>query len=345
MKQVVSLRVDPIDLKILEKHDIKLNGDFVHQCVNLITEPRTLEVHAEDPIPDFRFANVITDFRKLYNYVKSLSENDKREDIVKALYNEYDDRTKAILMRMGNPLNADLYFDYVGNALKDVVKITTLESRIEELKQEMSRLDTEKAGIQKDLAAIKVTHKEKEKELVELLDGIPQKQAERDRLEKYIANLRGDPGYLKVTDFISGIQQFLDAIYSEKGKIENERYLNRDKFVILQNLRKDIPDLVRYLESDNFYTQSRLDEERKKNMELMEQVAKSNQEYVANDLGKNNKEIGTIISEVLKDLAELGKGPIPSEDRKWMESKLTDAMVLINTNQSRANNILRRKNS
>ena len=155
----------------------------------------------------------------------------------------------------------------------------------------------------------------------------------------------GGPGYLKVTDFISGIREFLGAIYNEKGKNENERYLNRDKFVILQNFRKDIPDLMQYLESDDFYTQSRVDEARKKNMELMEQVAKSNQEYVANYLGKNSEKIGAIISDVLKDLTELGKGPIPSEDRKWMESRLGDAMVLINTNQSRANNILRRKNS
>jgi hypothetical protein len=51
MKQVVSIRADPADLKILEKNDIKLNGDFVHQCVNFLTEPKTLEVHTEDPFP------------------------------------------------------------------------------------------------------------------------------------------------------------------------------------------------------------------------------------------------------------------------------------------------------
>lgn len=122
--------------------------------------------------------------------MKSLSEHEKKVDIVKALYAEYDDKTKGVLSRMGNPLNADLYIDYVGDALKDVVEITILEQKINGLKQEMSRLDTERIEVQKDLAALKITHREKEREVEELLDGIPEKQAERDRLEKCIANLR-----------------------------------------------------------------------------------------------------------------------------------------------------------
>ena len=345
-KDHFGFQVDPELRELLDTYNINLTSELMRKFIKdgiRRSMTKTPEVQSEDPIPDFRFTTVITDFRKLYNYVKSLSGHEKREDIVKALYDEYDPRTKEILKRMGNPLNADLYFDYVRDALKDVIQITGLEEKISGLNSEISRLESEKTKLSQEIGKINADRKGYEKKLLEIVDGMPEKEKERDTLEKTIANLRGDPGYKKLIAIMDSIQKFFDSINDERGKLDNERHLNRDKFLMLQEFRKEIPDFLSYLESDDFFTQSRLDDERKKLMDEMKKIAESNQFYVDNDLGRNNEKIGMIISGILEKFGENPRTGIPVQERNWIESNMADAMSLLSLNESRSSAIKRRK--
>lgn len=355
MRPIISIRVNENDLKMLEKNNIRMNHETFHQAVNFLIQPKTLELQMEEKIPDFRLTGVIKDHRKFFNYVQGLEDHAKNVDIVKALYSEYpDDKTRTLLMRMANPLDADLYLDYVNKALQEHIQIRDLEKEIQGKKQEIedlkksmadeiSKLQNSKTAITQELSRIEYHMKNREKELEKLEDGIPEKEKYRDELDRTLANLRGDPGFEKVNALLTSVQKFLGAIYTDKGDAENERYINRDKFAILEQLRSNIPDLFEYLKSEKWITQSRVDDESRKRLEELARLKHENESIAKSDIGKGistAKDILDNIRSTILDYEFLDK-----RTKTWVDSNLNDAFNILDMAESRKNNLLRKNGS
>lgn len=333
-----SFAIDGELSKMLSENNISPNSDFIRQSMKHYILNK--DKKQEEAIPNFRITGEIKDYREFFNYVNSLKGNPSNVDIIKAMYTEYEDpKARELLKRMSNPLDADIYLRFVEEGLKDTVKLTSLKEEINQLETEKNRISSEIMRLSQDIQKIKTEHDRKEKELEAILDGIPSKEKELQEMENTIANLRGDEGFARIDSFIKSVQNFIDRVMKDKGTAENERYVNKENFALMQNIYSEISRLLEYLKSEKWFSEARVDEKIKEQMNRIEEIKKENELYSQNHIRKNEEKALKIISNVMNKLSEIRKGPLDSMSRQFVESNLIDILQLLELNKTRADNI------
>ena len=252
------------------------------------------------------------------------------------MYEKFTD-LQSFIKELCHPLNP-IQIPEVGEKMSPIFEFHDIQS-------ELSRLQTERASVTQELEKVKAYLKKREKDLVALEEGIPEKEKYRDELENIVANLRSDPGYERINNFVSGVQKFLDSVYNDKGQKEDERYLNRDKFLVLDNLRMEIPGLFDYMKSDKWFTESRVDEMSRAVMDQLEKLKKENRINAANDIGSNDEKVRKILQDTMEGLERIRKGPLDRQERDWMENNISQALAIMELNKTRRDAILRREQS
>ena len=139
-----SIRVNKEDLDILEKNNIKLNQEFVHEYVMQFLENKNkpekevLSVEIEkkkDDIPAFLFTDTVTN-DELYGYLK------KKPEASQFIYDKYKGNQNFI-KELCNPKNP-IYLGEVAENLKKLYEYQEIMKEYEKTKQDIAYNKNEK---------------------------------------------------------------------------------------------------------------------------------------------------------------------------------------------------------
>ena len=230
--------------------------------------------------PDWLYEKMSTE-KRLYNLLLSLSDDPKKEDITRSLFDAYNDPTPFYPMM---DKRSPFYIDYVETALADCINIKKTQTDINALKMKQTALLTE-------LELLKQEITETEKDLAELSADIPSMRKEKETLTRAIDNLRVDRGIEMVTKYIHSVNDVVGAILKGGSMVEMQarvRSVSPEQVAGLSTLLELSNTLDAYLKTEEFLSQKFLDEEKAKLQKEIEEAKKSLKLVGENNLWKNH---------------------------------------------------------
>jgi hypothetical protein len=261
-----SVRVSEEDFKILHDKNIKIDQEFIHQCVLQLDRDNsntkeTLSVQIANDIPSFIFIDKATN-EELYFYLKSNPQASK------FIFKKYTSN-QSFLKELCDPENP-IYLKDVAKNLQDIYQIKEEKDDVERLRNEKGKLDNELTKLREEI-------KEAEQEYDTVHDNLDEIKKEDEAYNMQRSNIRTDHGLELIQNNFGDVTKFFDAILQRWSKQFNENptsfgmTVDKNDFNHMDLLSKNIKAMMEQVKTQEFLSPENLDNYHKEMMEKIKE--------------------------------------------------------------------------
>jgi hypothetical protein len=293
---------------------------FVKLAINTFAEKS--EFVGMESLDGFLFEEDIKNvkFKDVFRFMKLHPEPKYARFVIRS----YPHIKDIFVERTCNP-DSPLYLDFVPDAIDEQLTFNDLRNEIQKLRSEKLKLEEE---IKSDNELIGDIEKD-----IENLDAqLKPKQDEIENLHKLIANLKADPVMERMNKILDDMNAVAKIVSDIKPDSLGGKILTNKQWSSIDTVQKSILDFRKFMETDDYFSDANVDEKRKENMKIMDEVAKSNQSYLSDDMHKRDEEMMAALKTMAKAL-ENGNSLSPMDIRGlegnvwdmigWMDRKQT----------------------
>lgn len=303
----------------------------------------------ENEHPEFLFSDNAEN-QDIYFYLR------EHPDSSKFIYKTYV-KNRNMIERMCDS-ESPLYIPQVAENLKEIYQVKTEKEELDEILKDIQRYKSERSNQQTELEKIKQYVKDKEEEMDQIEENLERMKKEEEEYSRQKANIRSDKGLELIKKNSVEVLTLFDTIETlrneerKRGNVDSVFGVRIDNahLELISKLQKDISDMLKLIETEDFLSPEYLDEYRKKQMENFENVKREFSEKIEKESvqAENNikyflisnpqKNLDKSINAVEKLLEQVeihmdvrtGETRIPKLDADFIRGDLGDALKLLN---------------